>query len=209
MGFNAKQGGSTYLIANSHCTTQQGVLEHSVLDIGSYTSGPWIFQELVGEVADPALFSCALGPKCRRSDAALFRYTYPAHANFGKIILTTIVGTTSAGSQVVADKRTIGFEAAPLMGQTLWKTGLFSGTTKGPVSGTCVNTVATTGVGYLCQATVDAWAQPGDSGSPVWSADVTPSGLYGILWGRTTSPLRFYFSSIANIHQELGAFTTF
>ena len=196
MGFNVAGGG--YVTA-SHCTRVQGREEGTT---HHQPAGPGV---LGTEVSDPPMFmggACPEGRRCRYSDAARFRYA-PGQAAEPLIARTAGVDSLAVdGTMWVA-----GELPYPVSGEVLDKVGAETGWTSGAVGATCVHVnVDGTDITLLCQDVVDARAEGGDSGAPVFVWRGGEADVAGILWGGTGK--RFYFSSMANVEAELGPLTT-
>jgi hypothetical protein len=196
MGFNVADGG--YVTA-SHCTRVQGRLE------GTAHRQPAAPGLLGTEVSDPPMFTgggCPAGRRCRYSDAARFRYA-PGQAAEPLVARTAGVDSLAVdGTMWVA-----GELPYPVAGEVLDKVGAETGWTSGAVAATCVHVnVDGTDVTLLCQDVVDARAEGGDSGAPVFAWRGGEVDVAGVLWGGTGA--RFYFSAMANVEAELGALAT-
>jgi hypothetical protein len=212
LGFNVRAPNRPNVqgfVTNSHCTEQRGVV----------TGTQWNQKELalpVDYVAierhDPPFFQggdCPVGRNCRYSDAAGAQYTVsPAEQAFGHIYKTTAPSQHSPGPLTIDPVNpmwTIISETPfPTVGQTMHKTGRTTGWLIGPVVATCITTnVAGAGeITLLCQDRVEATAQGGDSGSPVFLryGDTHDVSLAGILWGGSANT--FVLSSMDNIRFE-------
>lgn len=215
LGFNARTAsGVPSFVMNSHCTDTQGGTEDTQLWQPAKSKLPFLHR-IGWEAADPVYTtggSCPSGRRCRRSDAALATIINQQSWAF-EIARTTIEGTTSAGSTIVGQRLPVVAEqGAPLAGALVRKTGRSSGSTRGTVVTTCMTyNVDGTNVTLFCQYVANGFADFGDSGSPVytWSGvSGTGATLVGLLWGRTGSPIQFFFSSLSNVEAELGPLTT-
>lgn len=196
MGFNV--AGDGYVTA-SHCTRVQGRVEGTV---HHQPAAPGV---LGTEVSDPPMFTgdpCPAGRRCRYSDAARFRYA-PGHVAEPLIARTSGVDSLAVdGTMWVA-----GELPYPVAGEVLDKVGAETGWTSGTVGATCVHVnVHGTDVTLLCQDVVDARAEGGDSGAPVFAWRGGEVELAGIMWGGTGA--RFYFSAMANVEAEVGPLAT-
>jgi secreted trypsin-like serine protease len=170
------------------------------------------------EVEDPATFSgtvtdtlggdCAIGETCRWSDAALISVNNTV-AKKGTIARTT--GWTQYDSPVTirSDSDSLFYidgktDEAAYVGLELEKLGRTTGWTLGEVITTCEDRVGEDGIVRLCSDVIDAGAQRGDSGAPVFYSQgdgwVT---AYGILWGgRWPNWDRVIYSPFENIDYE-------
>lgn len=198
-------------ITNSHCTNVSGGVENTSF----FQGGPFAFAT---EYLDPifqtssSIPGCPSGQSCRRSDSAFAGDTnYPVGA-LGKIAQTvnycalpqTHCSTTVNSSSPVFYPR--GFASSPLVGQYFEKVGRTTGWTYGPIDQTCT-TVRDDSSGryFVCQYTVSAGVDAGDSGSPVFTWDGAQNPIGGLLWGG--DPVHkdyFVFSHYSSINTELG-----
>lgn len=214
LGFNATRDGVSGFVVNSHCTDRWG---------GG--SGTVFYQPLtipqtgaIGtETVDPeyrrGLPGCPGGRHCRYSDTAFAAYDTSDLSDFGRIARTTSRDTAS-GSLTIdpADPSfTIVSTSSSAVGHEVNKIGRTTGWTYGDVASTCAD-VAVSGTKrvHLCQDTVNAGVDSGDSGSPVFSWDGGDTvSLRGILWGGNESGTLFVYSPYANIvrSDELGPLT--
>ncbi len=198
-------------ITNSHCTSVYGGVENTSF----YQGSPWV---LATEYLDPifqtsaSIAGCPSGQSCRLSDSAFAGSTsYPTGA-LGEIAQTinycalpqTHCSTTVNSSAPVFHPR--GFASSPLVGQHFEKIGQTTGWTYGPIEETCTTVrESTSGRYFVCQYTVSAGVDAGDSGSPVFTWDGTQNPIGGILWGGDpTYKDYFVFSHYSSINAELG-----
>ena len=92
---------------------------------------------------------------------------------------------------------------SPVQGMYLDKVGRTSGWTTGTVSRTCVDYTFPSYT-ILCQDEVGAFADSGDSGSPVFQwVNQTNVAFSGILWYATANG-GFVFSYVDRIGQDMG-----
>lgn len=211
LGFNATRGTDRGFATNSHCTNTQGGVEST-----TYYQPSTSYSAIATEIADPGYWTgngCPAGRRCRRSDSSFARYNSSTSSTLGEIARTTSYASTSAGS-ITIDGTNPRFyinaeQSFPYQGDLLEKVGRTTGWTYGSVSSTCVDVpVSGSDITLLCQDYFAAYAQGGDSGSPVFYWDGgTGARLYGLLWGITSSGS--YFSAMSNIEGELGSLTTF
>jgi hypothetical protein len=169
------------------------------------------------ESLNPSMFSCSAAggqPRCRNSDAALVIYDDSVSWSFGHVARTLWAGQYSGSTGIdplqsrlwIVDSYYSAFE-----GDTLHKIGWRTGWTTGVVSeNTCddlVTSSPSTGqYVLLCQTEVDAGAQGGDSGSPVFRMGSNGQiHLAGVLWGGfATGP--FHFSSMNQIEMDFSGY---
>jgi hypothetical protein len=210
LGFLARRSGVLGFVTNSHCSGLQGGVQntqyHQHLQSGTTNR--------IGlETVDPTYFTggvCPAGKRCRRSDAAFARVPHPSGpavtTSFGRIERTNIGSLTILGTYTI-----LGKQVPTFLGELVQKTGRTTGTSSGRVNRTCVNTnVSGSNVHMLCQATVPANVGGGDSGSPVYrviNSSATSVALNGILWGGSSNPTTFWFSTINYVDSELGTLT--
>ncbi len=219
LGFNAYRGKAFGFVTNSHCTADRGGVDGTRFSQGDYHGAP-----IATEIADPPYFTndagCPPGRKCRYSDSAFVQYDHNSK-KLGKYksLAHPRARGRDVGSLVLkpaGSRLTITANAAtPFFGQVLNKIGRTTGWTYGPVIATCADVNSSeTEFTLLCQGVVQAGADGGDSGSPVFfqpSAKSPKVSLAGILWGGGTDSLGesvFVFSPRANIEGELGALRT-
>jgi hypothetical protein len=194
LGFIVDWFGAPTFMTASHCTDQFWAPD-----------GVQFFQPLppaaVGhEWIDPAPFAC-MGLNCRRSDAALVRVHEPV--NFARIARTLGFGsiTLDPGNpffQIVGKQYTVN------VGDTVHKVGWHTGWTWRRVTRTCVDVLVSPTELLLCQHFTDYVADVGDSGAPVFYADVPTSRarLAGLHWGRIGG--ESVFSPIRGIESDFG-----
>jgi hypothetical protein len=199
LGFNVLALDDAGYVTAAHCSRVQGRAD------GTVHQQPGQPELLGMETADPPLFrggACPASRRCRYSDAARFRFA-PGH-----VADPAIARTEEPGSRDVAGTlRVAGERPYPVAGEVLDKVGAETGWTFGAVAATCVHVnVDGTDVTLLCQDVVDAAAEGGDSGGPVFAWRGGEATLAGVLWGGTGR--RFYFSAMGNVEAELGPLTT-
>jgi hypothetical protein len=215
LGFNVKKVGSTrYFATNAHCTGIFGAVDGS--GFGQPLLQPNYY--LGAEVADPAFVtggSCPVSGGCRFADVALIQYDTSSVGDFYTIARTLFpyTGTdfNQSGSTELAAEPfyTVGelSDAALVSGAALSKVGATTGWTSGTVTSTCFDWYVTGTTMIRCQYTVSAVVHGGDSGSPVFSYELSTgkAWLAGILWGTTGTG--FIFSPLSGVKSDLGAMT--
>jgi hypothetical protein len=214
-GFNVRRGTEYGFVTNSHCTGTIGAV-----DGASFYQDSWsVSSHFLGqETVDPSFYDPG-GPAktssipgctipCRQSDSAYIRYDESISNNdiqFGTIAKTSSRGPTS-GSKTISGTLTMTGEASShLMGQELNKIGRTTGWTYGNITATCVDYNVPSFYGeWICQYDVEAGANLGDSGAPVFSGNESSTTviLYGLLWGGTSTT--FTYSPISSVNYELG-----
>ncbi len=159
---------------------------------------------------------------CRYSDAALIQFDAGVTNNLGYLAKTVEDGF---GGLAIVGSRTIPVDGSSAMqGASIAKVGRTTGYSSGVVTAHCVDVPqfeAVNGVAVdtnrdmRCQDQADYYAEPGDSGSPVFS--LTNDGwLLGLHWGTSfsirgdpTSPQRTTYSPWGNtateVTRDLGA----
>lgn len=219
LGFNVDIDGVKSFITNSHCSNVEG---GTTLPTDYYQSlrsdGAPSFIGTEADDPDWTLFvdnsECPAPFACRYSDAARVQYAPDAEVALGLIAEVPGVSSLDDTTHTILGSYVIGYERLdPIQGEIVNKIGRTTGRTAGVTTGTCVDVLAlgTTHV-RLCQATVSALVDGGDSGSPVFSYDgnivIT---LLGILWGGSTDSANpeFTYSPLSGIRRELGNFRTF
>lgn len=230
LGFAVVENGVNSFITNSHCTNVQG---DTTLRTDYYQSTrggvlPSPDNYIGREVEDPVYTTggeCPLGRTCRYSDASRAQMGAGQTFTLGRIAHAAITnpGTVNGDndpSVLQIDElnptwRISGEQGAPVMGQTLSKTGRTTGWTRGQVTATCTNiNVSGSEITQLCQSRVGAFVAGGDSGSPVFG-EYTDGTVFlgGILWGSstdlTTGAVQFIFSPLEAVRAEIGDITTF
>jgi hypothetical protein len=187
---------------------------------------PWPYgNEVAMEYEDPPFFynwdeqDCPIKELCRWSDFLIAKYNAGVEAEVGLIARTYYAGRSS-GSLVIRNWPSHFYVrgvhwGSPALGTRLEKMGQVTGWTYGWVVDACDDVKRPNdGPLMLCQDWVDAGADRGDSGAPVfrwyWNGqlygdDVT---LYGVLWGKDGGD--YVFSSMSNIVMDVeGQFERF
>lgn len=202
------------VLTASHCSPTVGSV-----DSGRFGQSSSSAADSFGvEVEDPATFSgtvtdtlggdCAIGETCRWSDAALISVNNTL-AKKGTIARTTgwtqydspVTIRSDADSLFYIDGKT---DEAAYVGLELEKLGRTTGWTLGEVITTCEDREGEDGIVRLCSDVIDAGAQGGDSGAPVfYSLGDGWVTAYGILWGgRRPNWDRIVYSPFENIDYE-------
>lgn len=209
LGFNVLAGGQRSFITNSHCTNEWGSLDGTVYGQPLLSASGVI----ATEVADPEYFrrGCYASYLCRYSDASRAAYAAGTQSALGSIARTPAPNAQGTANLTIAGEFHISAEDLNtefVVGSDLNKVGRTTGWTKGPVTLTCVDVLASgTRFVELCQTFVQAGVAGGDSGSPVFAEEGRGNvTLAGILWGGGGGD--FVFSPLANIERELGPLQT-
>lgn len=214
LGFNArKTGGTRYFVTNSHCTGTYGAVHGSVF--GQY----FLSGFRVGvEVSDPSFVTgggCPASGGCRFADAALIQYdtaTVGANYTVAQTLFpyTGTDPTQSGSSELTAEPFFVVGElsdASLISGLALSKVGATSGWTSGTIISTCADWALPGSKMLRCQYTVSGVAVQGDSGSPVFSYELSTGKAWiaGVEWGATLDS--FTFSPLSGVKADLGAMT--
>lgn len=220
LGFNIRWHlyPEAYFVTNAHCTTHFGELDNAVFfqggrRIGYETHDPPLFDQSVDGRCTPN------SVRCRYSDAAVVRYDAVSLSRYGYIAQTAGSRRDSATIQLNPTRPEFRIRndlfRAPVHGETLNKIGQWTGWTVGEVTATCADLVTTANtrqgqpIVLLCQGSVNAGTDSGDSGSPVFVRySDTEVGLIGLLWGGERGR-QFHFSPIDLVQWEIGTFTSF
>ncbi len=170
LGFNVTVGAGMYALTASHCNyTYTGLTGNTwrqainIADaIGTASNNPaW---STTGCLYPGAVY-------CRNTDAMLISYNNFSNAE-KKIAETTVVGTTLAGSTTIGTYYGVTNPqlSSRMMGDTLFKTGALSGTTKGPVVNSCFIAPPDSAFhsSVQCAYMAQMYDEPGDSGGPVY-----------------------------------------
>jgi hypothetical protein len=211
MGYNVRVNGSLYFLIASHCTR-------------NFTGGidqQWNQSDIGSQVGNTSLNPawstlCIPGASyCRETDAALVAYLGTVAVDY-KIAETSGQGTgNNPGNRLVQSYRDVFTPqrgGARMMGDSVYKTGANTGTTKGVVVGTCATTPPDKGnhtsINCANEAAMDD--QAGDSGAPVYYFRFPLSPNYrvpeGLAWGFSTSGFQIItlFNTWDQIEAELG-----
>jgi hypothetical protein len=195
----------------SHCSNTQYTTEGTVYSQGGSRIGY--------EMYDPPTFTnaqntrCPAGYPCRWSDVTFAAYDSGVSRHQGYLAQTTYrgfnnwnAGSTTINSSLPEFQIVGGWP--PSVGTYLDKVGRTTGWTTGQVSATCADYYA--GGSYsLCQDQVEAFADGGDSGSPVFHFNGGSSVSFsGIVWGKTFTGA-FIFSNTDRIAADFGNGVTY
>jgi hypothetical protein len=215
-----------YFVTNSHCSASPFAVDNS------YIGQPTMTYPIGYEIADPTQFNNAISPLCPASDASFPGYPvlcrtsdaslYVGTSSIAPAWHGTIAVTPGDNNIDISDSWSIANSDYPYAGQTIHKTGMWTGTSSGSVQHTCKNVRhdAPPTIPYvrwmLCQGQAVLYSGFGDSGSPIVRQATGYSGLYnprtlvGLLWGGVpSSPTSLtgtttYFSPWPNVNSELG-----
>jgi hypothetical protein len=198
----------------SHCSTYQAQNDGTVYRQGG--------ANIAFEAWDPPFFTygtntvCTPGYRCRYSDVLFAQYYAGVDRSQGVVATTTYMGSgrNVAGSTIINGSLSYnGILPYPTVGTYVDKVGFGSGWTEGRVAHTCTDYYDPySRIGILCQDQVDAFAAPGDSGSPVFQRGFYNTSFAGILWGRTdpvNDPGGFIYSNVNRLAQEMGTNVTY
>jgi hypothetical protein len=191
----------------SHCSTTSAVTDGTVYLQGGTRIG---FERF-----DPPFFTnaantrCPVGYNCRWSDVAFAQYDSGTDGHHGAAAQTLYRGFNNwnPGSLDInsgSPEFTLNQTALPVVGQYMDKVGRTTGWTTGQVSRTCADYFVA-GHYTLCQDQVEAYADGGDSGSPVfqWTGQTT-AAFSGIVWAKTGTGA-FVYSNLNMIANDMGS----
>ncbi len=205
MGFNVTgNDGAKYFLTAAHCSGWGGGNTGTVMYQNSNS-----ITDSVGYVTANPLWELYGGIGYTNTDAMLVRY-FADDSMIKRVAETTTVGTgNGAGSTTVGTWYYIATQGDALQGQTVYKTGRTSGTTQGPVLGTCTNPGPIGNEEVFCSYEVQARSDPGDSGAPVYFYRFPYALQYrqatGIVWGTYFgSPRRYYYNTWSELSSYLG-----
>jgi hypothetical protein len=204
VGVPARINGVQGFMTASHCS-------ESVYNVSARTRMTSPGGTFVGaESIDPAPRSCSLPDTlgCRESDA-LFVSGGPANAvDFGRMMFTSVNSGSLTVTGVLNVQGTLSY---PSVGQTIYKTGRTTGTTRANVARVCVDTLVSepdgNTYGALCSVEVASasFIAGGDSGSSVWTYNGTGPVITGIVsYGSSTTG---GFSPWGGVVKEFGTVT--
>ena len=200
-------------ITNSHCTNVTGGGEATII---YQSGGNWFGWDRIGveeedPVYQPNIAGCPVGRSCRRSDSARISFDNQSMAGGYRdvqgaanwcMLPVTYCDLTTTNAAI----RGLG-QTVAIVGDGITKTGRTSGATFGLVTrvGVTVNVAGSTHA-LLNQSMVNAFAAPGDSGSPAYSW-ITDYQQYfaGLVWG--VSGNEYAFSTYEDIKSELHLMT--
>ncbi|HEX8275758.1 MAG TPA: S1 family peptidase [Longimicrobiaceae bacterium] len=214
MGFNVTDpNGQRYFLTAGHCTQNYAGPTGRVF----YQPGN-SFSDRVGvEALNPAWSTtgCGVGASyCRATDAALIQYDSNILSDKRVAQSSTVGSGNSAGNLTIGTWYGVATYGGASVGQEVHKTGRTTGSTRGPVTGTCVNAGVFAGANteVPCAYEAQARANGGDSGSPVYRFPLFLQPSYraaiGILWGTyipaAGETYKIYYSGLDQIEADLG-----
>lgn len=215
LGFNVYSGSTKYILTASHCEN-------------AYLSGPnyeTFYQhgagKRVGYVSvNPAWRTTGCSgsaSRCDTADVALVLHDVDTVSRASQVAQTVNVGTTAASTDLtIATYYNVALPNTGIVqGDSAYKTGRSTGSTKGTVNGTCVMIAYTSAPPVVvnrsmaCQVEVDAYGEGGDSGGPVYRfrypLQNNAREPLGILHSVSTqSPWRYAYSPWDAIEARLG-----
>lgn len=188
-----------YAVTNSHCTANFGASGFDrIMNSGSpIADGVWD-HPLITDVRCVALTGLST-PRCRYSDAALFRY----RSSFASQLHPHKIQNTLDSLHT---------EDLAFVGEVVNKWGRTTSLTWGVVSDTCVDKLIpasghiTIDIGLLCHYRASYASNSGDSGGPVWLRDESyPQGTRRMFAGIHTfkDSEASYFSSVEYMMHEI------
>lgn len=195
----------------SHCSNTRFSTEGTVYSQG----GSRIGYEMYDAPTFTSAYNtrCPVGYPCRWSDVTFVAYDSGVSRHQGYLAQTTYrgFGNWNAGSTTInssAPEFQITGSWPPSVGTYLDKVGRTTGWTTGQVSSTCADFYSS-GTYLLCQDQVEAFADGGDSGSPVFHFNGGSSVSFsGIVWGKTFTGA-FIFSNTDRIAADMGSGVTY
>lgn len=218
LGIPVRRSGAARFMTAAHCSAQPHVASDSTPMFQPYYDPAWSFFIGRRNLTAPTFTNaqdnrCPVTYNCRWSDAALSAYAAGITDSLGRIARTETSGQWSGSILInhAAPTWRITQEAQyPFVGEQLNKVGQTTGWTQGFVTADCANFYsADQGVLYLCQGEIEAGADQGDSGAPVFGI-ITGGDVrfLGIVRGGVPNSY-FSFSPVDGIEYELGLLTTF
>lgn len=199
--------GTAGFLTASHCSTTSGANDGTVFSQGGVRIGT--------ERWDPPFFDntqntrCPLNRHCRWSDVSFFTYDAGVSWQLGAIARTDFygLGPWNAGSLDInssTPRWALNSGVTPVVGQYLDKVGRTTGWTSGSVARTCADYPQLGDHVILCQDEVNAYADNGDSGSPVFQWGYTSNvSAAGIVWYKTGTGT-YVLSNTSQIGSDFG-----
>ncbi len=195
----------------SHCSATQGNTDNTVYSQGGTRIG---FERwdapFINSTRDTR---CPPNTNCRYADVTFVQYDAGVDRYQGGLAQTLFRGfdrNQNGSIDLNPDAptfRIIG-NTSPAVGSYLNKVGRTSGWTSGQVSRTCAD-YTFNGIVTLCQDQVEADADGGDSGSPVFTfVNDSDARFAGIVWAQTSEG-GFIFSNRSRIQAHLGGGMTY
>ena len=208
LSFNAIYDGIKGFITNSHCTNKLGQIDRKDFYQGGEKIG---YEGLDPKFNGSGGFFCHHAVNCRYSDSAFVYYFNGNIAGLGKLARISNNSRreiTPLNPWPIYGKRTNNDQL--FIGRVMTKLGATTGITTGKILRTCYKTGQKgTTKKFVCQWQVGANADPGDSGSPVYTIEGSGVRLSGIEWGSLDEPKQYYvFSPISGIERDLGGTLT-
>ncbi len=215
MGFNvtAAFNSQRYFLTAGHCTQNYAGPTGRVF----YQPGNTSADRVGAEEINPAWSTtgCGAGAAyCRATDAALIRYDSNISSQLRVAQSSTVGSGNGAGNLTIGTWYGVAASGGAGVGQEIYKTGRTTGSTRGPVTGTCVNAgvFAPVGTEVPCAYEAQARANGGDSGSPVYRFPLFLQPSYraaiGILWGTYVpaagETYKVYYSGWEQLEADLG-----
>lgn len=168
MGFHVTDSvGTKYFLTAGHCGGNY------IGGVGTnFYQSAFVSSDLTGFLAINPPWNttgCGLGATyCALVDVALVQFD-SAQFFSKRVAQTAAVGTANYwGSANIATWYSVAAGGDAASGDTVFRTGTTTGSTKGPVIGTCVSAVYVSLLEMQCQTRVKATVSGGDSGGPVY-----------------------------------------
>jgi hypothetical protein len=166
--------GQVFALTASHCT-------------GNYTGGA--IGQTWNQATTSAWATIAINPawatsgcsagatRCINADVAALQYNSGVSGTFGMVQTSSVGGNFGPGNLTIASTLYATTPNPPAVGDTAYKTGRTTGTTKGPVVATCSDIIFDGGLEVRCLTTAKYWADGGDSGGPAYNRWHPPCSL--------------------------------
>jgi hypothetical protein len=218
LGWNVKVSGVRMFLLPSHCN------RNHVGVTGMQWEQPTIGSPIGNTTINKAwqVLGCPSGSSfCRYTDASLVAYMSGTQSDSSVAETSTVGSGSSAGNTTVGTYYRAYAQMSGIkgVGDTVWKTGSISGTTKGPIVLTCAATGPDTEFHQFvwCSNVVQANDLNGDSGAPVyWYSYILNPNLVvpeGMAWASAANVSigggpYFLYNDWSSIEFDLGVTMT-
>lgn len=216
------------MITCSHCTHPDYYGQDDGIRFAQ-AGGAWFWADSVGfETFDPAFQSapafpgCPTGYTCRKSDSAYVQYHSGLSWQLGKILrpnsscsapYTSCTKVVDVVGGQPNTKTIIGIGGTPILNTGVNKIGRTTGWTTGAITNTCfdVEIILDGNHYFMCNVVASFYAEPGDSGSPVFTNSTNNNVyLHGLFYAQRSNDYQItFYSPWSFVAQELGTVTTF
>jgi hypothetical protein len=218
LGLNVKVSGVPYFATASHCT--HSYTGNASTDWHQAKSPNQIGVEAINPAWTTTGCLAFYDVYCNTIDVALVSYDSWIQYN-NQLVQTSTVGTGSSnGNLTIGSTFNVAFTNVQSQGDSVYKTGAVGGSTRGIITGTCVDvdSIAPAPIHNLfCQYEAGLRVEPGDSGGPAYRFRFPLSTTYrepeGIFHTRFAplpgyaDPYKAWFSQTAQIDAALGTIT--